>query len=143
MGTLRKLKPEEYSEVRKEAMLELESTNKVSETEIVKVDKPIKKGIIKTEPDKKLIADIVKLYAKYNERTRIETIMYYWELGKRVNKEYGKPRAESLDSTRNSSKKGFIKLKDSYTSLVRKLRELDLLIVENIQVYLQLLFALV
>ena len=49
--------------------------------------------------------------------------MFYWELGARVNKEYGNPKSSDLGSER--MKKGK-KLNDSYASLVKKLRELGL-----------------
>ncbi len=123
MSTLKKLRPEEYSEDRNQAMQELESKNKP-------LEEPIKKEIIKAEPDKKLIADIVKLYAKYYERARVETIMFYWEVGKRVNEEYGKPHADSSDlACKNRMKKGKFgasKLNDSYASLIKKLREIGI-----------------
>ena len=56
--------------------------------------------------------------------------MFYWELGKRVNDEYGKPHAKSEDlACENRMKKGKFgasKLNDSYASLVKRLRELGI-----------------
>ena len=103
MSTIKQLKPEEYSEARKQAMQEIESKNKPLEEsktkEIQKLrnkpseaSKQTKTEIVKVEPDKKLIADIVQLYAKYYQRARVQTMMYYWEMGRRLNKEYGLPK---------------------------------------------------
>lgn len=126
MSTLKKLKPEEFSEDRKEAMQELESKNTPSEaSEIVKVKEPIKKEIIKTEPDKKLIADIVQLYAKYYERARVQTIMYYWELGKRLNKEYGAPNKAG-----NPKITGVI-FENMAEVLVKKLKEIKITVCKS------------
>lgn len=128
MSTIKKLKPEEFSEARKEAMQELESENKVQEA-------PKVKEVVKVEPDKNLIADIVKLYAKYYERARIETMMYYWELGKRLNKEYGKPisRGEKQYGHGHAQIgiKGFVSFKDSRRQLIKKLKEIGIQICER------------
>lgn len=133
MAELKKLKPEEYSEARKEAMKDMDvKVTEQPKAEVVKVEEPIKKEIVKTEPTKNLIADIVKLYAKYYERARVQTIMYYWELGKRLNTEYGKPKArgENLGSQPRANLKA-ASWKDSSKQLIKKLREIGITICER------------
>ncbi len=127
---------DETIEFMEKKLQELELRNKASEaskvSEIVKIEKPKEKEIIKTEPDKKLIADIVKLYAKYYERARIETMMYYWELGKRLNKEYGNPKARGEISHSHARASGkFISFADSAKQLIKKLDEIGITICER------------
>ena len=137
MSTIKQLKPEEYSEARKQAMQEIESKNKPLEEsktkEIQKLrnkpseaSKTTKTEIIKKEPDKKLIADIIKLYAKYYERARVQTIMYYWELGKRLNKEYGSPKKAGNPNLQPNANWG-----DSARQLIKKLKEIGIKICER------------
>jgi len=74
-----------------------------------------------------LVDDIVKLYKKYYERARVETILFYWELGKRVNQEYGNPPLNP--KIQRSDDNGKFKNKDdSYASLVKILREKKILV---------------
>jgi len=102
------LKPEQYSEARIEAMKEAgtwvepkpELKQVETKVEVKKEIKPTKEKKIKEVKTKELqltikdslVNDIVKIYNKYLERARVQTIMFYWELGKKLNKEWGKPR---------------------------------------------------
>ena len=74
--------------------------------------------------DKELLEDCKKLWKKYYDKSRVNLIFYYWELGKRINQEYGKPKVESQDTTR---KTGY-KLNDSITSIAENLREMGITI---------------
>ena len=62
-----------------------------------------------------------KTTKKYYDKSRINLLFFYWELGKRVNQEYGKPLLDSTDSSRKSTH--HTKLEDSITSIVERLRE--------------------
>lgn len=133
MSEIKVLKPGEYSETRVEAMKEVgtwkESTNKIVEKEKIK---PItKKSLavsktkeVQTTIKESLINNILSLYYKYAERARIQTIMFYWEMGKELNKEYGKPNPRG--GNLGKQVRGHLKaasFNDSARAIVAKLKE--------------------
>ena len=77
---------------------------------------------ILVQVDKKLIADCKSLHKKYYEKSRINLIFYYWEIGKRINQEYGENLMVSQETIKKSRGQG-IKNDDSISSLVEQLRD--------------------
>jgi len=69
----------------------------------------------------KLIKDCKSLWKKYYDKSRVNLMFFYWELGKRVNQEYGEPLIDSAETIK--SKGQGIKNDDSITSIVENLRE--------------------
>ena len=120
-----KLKPEEYSEARIEIMKENGTwVEPKKQKEVLEIKKEVthkisKKKEIQITIKDSLVKDIVKLYKKYYDRARMETIMYYWELGKRLNKEYGKPNPHGGNRKNQDYARDFEKTSDE---LVKQLK---------------------